>query len=112
MKAKILGIKYRILTIPPDEPILIGSDGLCDFYGKTIYVSDLSDWSDAVSDSSKLKYRKQIIRHEILHAALYESGLAFNTDESDQWATNEEMVDWIAIQAPKLMKVYKKLGVI
>ena len=43
------------------------------------------------------------MRHEIIHAFLCESGLAENSD----WATNEELVDWIAIQAPKLIKAWK-----
>ena len=43
--------------------------------------------------SMKLKY-------EITHAFLAESGLRGNCD----WADNEEMVDWIAIQLPKMYK--------
>ena len=49
---------------------------------------------------------KKQTRHEIIHAFLYESGLSFNSD----WAVNEELVDWIAIQFPKIAEVYEKLG--
>lgn len=38
-----------------------------------------------------------MIRHELVHAFLFESGLSVNS-----WADNEEIVDWIAIQFPKL----------
>ena len=49
------------------------------------------------------KYRKQVIRHELIHAFLCESGL----HENCKWH-NEEMVDWLAIQAPKLQKIFKE----
>ena len=49
-------------------------------------------------------YKKQVIRHEIIHAFVFESGL----DTCSDWAKNEEMVDWIAIQFPKLLKAFKE----
>ena len=45
-------------------------------------------------------------RHEIIHAFLCESGLA----ENSTWAQEEEMVDWFAKQAPKLIKAWKEAG--
>ena len=45
-------------------------------------------------------------RHEIVHAFLFESGLA----ENSEWAQNEEMVDWIAKQGPKLIKAWQEAG--
>lgn len=48
-------------------------------------------------------YKRKCMRHEITHAFLYESGLSINSVTLDgSWATNEEMVDWMAIQGPKL----------
>ncbi len=47
-------------------------------------------------------------RHEIIHAFLFESGLA----ENSEWAQNEEMVDFFAIQFPKLMEVFKNADAI
>ena len=49
-----------------------------------------------------------VIRHEIIHAFLFESGLAQNTNDVESWAMNEEMVDWLAIQFPKLLKAFKE----
>ena len=46
------------------------------------------------------------LRHEIIHAFLFESGLA----ENSEWAQNEEMVDWIAKQGPKLIKAWQEAG--
>ncbi|WP_394967432.1 hypothetical protein [Candidatus Allofournierella merdipullorum] len=50
------------------------------------------------------KQHRKIIRHEIIHAFLFESGLAENSD----WAQIEEMVDFFAIQFPKLQKAFEE----
>ena len=50
------------------------------------------------------EYGKQLMRHEIVHAFLSESGLSANALSPDgAWALNEEMVDWFAIQGPKIV---------
>ena len=53
------------------------------------------------------QYRKQTIRHEIIHAYLYESGLG------DCWehkvGQDETTVDWIAYQFPKLLKTFQEV---
>lgn len=51
------------------------------------------------------------LRHEIIHAFLFESGLWVNSNSVECWAMNEEMIDWIAIQYPKISKVFKKLDI-
>lgn len=52
--------------------------------------------------------KKETLRHEIVHAFLYESGLSGSSSKIEGgWATNEEMVDWIAIQANKLIAAWK-----
>ena len=55
---------------------------------------------------------RRVVRHEIVHAFLMESGLDANANAVENWATNEEMVDWFAIQSPKIFKVYKELKLI
>ena len=45
----------------------------------------------------------------IIHAFLLESGLDSNSNSADSWAVNEEMVDWFAIQSPKIFKLFNKL---
>ena len=63
-----------------------------------------------VSDLERLQ--KETLRHEILHAFLYESGVQNCSASCDAWATNEEMVDWFAIQAPKIFKIFNEQGLI
>ena len=58
-------------------------------------------------------WKKLTLRHEILHAFLFESGLdAGSIATYGPWANNEEMVDWFAIQSPKIFKVYSELGLV
>lgn len=49
--------------------------------------------------------------HEITHAFLDESGLQHcSSVPMGAWARHEEMVDWIAIQFPKIMKAFQEVG--
>lgn len=52
----------------------------------------------------------RILRHEIIHAFLFESGLGWNF-EHHMWGHDETMIDWFAIQYPKIKKVYAQLGI-
>ena len=58
------------------------------------------------------KYQKEVLRHEIIHAFLYESGLDACSNQVINWASNEEMVDWFAIQSPKIYKVFQELELV
>lgn len=95
----VLGVPYAIhegTTV--DFPALKDCDGYCDTSTKEIVVSDMSEsagFPDAKGDLAR--YQRKVIRHELVHAFLFESGLSVNS-----WADNEEIVDWIAIQFPKL----------
>lgn len=56
---------------------------------------------------------RRVLRHELIHAFLSESGLADSSKGTgeDGWATNEEMVDWFARMSPKIFNTYKELGI-
>ena len=54
---------------------------------------------------------KKQLRHEIIHAFLSESGLSVNFEHCSKFGHEETMVDWIAIQFPKIHKVYEELGI-
>ena len=82
--------------------------GLCNGFDKDIFVKDMSD----CDCKNKEQLIKNVLRHEVLHAYLFESGLSENAGFSGCWAKNEEMVDWFAIQSPKIYDVYLKLGLV
>lgn len=112
----ILGEEYKILVDKFDTPELKGKNrsGYCAFYAKEIHIADLDTDPDCKDESEKVKERlkKEILRHEILHAFLRESGLQQNTAETYAWAMNEEMIDWFAVQHPKIQKAFEEAGAI
>lgn len=63
---------------------------------------------DTMSCGNLENHQKKVLRHEIIHAFLHESGLDWSAASSECWATNEEMVDWFAIQSPKIFKVFRE----
>ncbi len=98
----VLGVPYKIIEGDRNlDATLEKVDGYCDHTTKTCVINNLLPTTDSVADLDVCK--KQTIRHEITHAFLHESGLGCNS-----WAGNEEIVDWIAIQFPKLLEAFKE----
>lgn len=67
---------------------------------------------DALTYGDLDSLQKEVLRHEVMHAFFYESGLDGSSGSVENWATNEEMVDWFAIQSPKIFRVFQELGVL
>ncbi|MCR8969281.1 hypothetical protein [Facklamia sp. 7083-14-GEN3] len=109
-KVNVLGTEYTVIQESDDErgklSIQSNYDGYCDFTSKTIYISDISEDNGYIKDNL-LEHRNRTIRHELVHAFLYESGLDHNSD----WARNEEIVDWVAIQFPKLKTMFEEIDI-
>lgn len=105
----ILGTAYKILIIDEgDYRFSRDADGWCDTQAKEILLFNFKQEPNSVRDL--VDYQNYILRHEIVHAFLYESGLWGSSLGSNSWAKNEEMVDWIAIQEPKLNRAFKEAG--
>ena len=103
-------IKYRTLQ---EDKKLEELAGYTDFYSKEIVIEDKECSERSTTDTSNLtEYENKVLKHEIVHAYLYESGLDVNSNRSYAWATNEEMIDWFAIQSSKIYKTYKELGIL
>ena len=110
MKVNILGTEYTILHRKESEDAkLEGNDGYCDSSTKTIVILD---WEDDVMNKGNMKtFEKQVLRHEITHAFLSESGLEASAGKPNvSWAQNEEMVDWFGLQSPKIFKAFEEAG--
>lgn len=107
MKANVLGTEYEIKIANQDtDPYLKDMDGYTDETTHTIVVDEMIP--DEHSKKNLQDYQNKVIRHELIHAFLFESGLANNSN----WAQNEEMVDFFAIQFPKIYKVFADLEII
>lgn len=109
----ILGTRYRIEKRKISEDSYLKEnklDGFCSEYEKLIVVADVreEEFFGITTESERISIEKAILRHEIVHAFLDESGLSANTAQYQcGWAKNEEMVDWISIQIPKIVEAYK-----
>ena len=102
-KVSILGTIWTIEERAyKDDPDLKECDGYCEQDIKLIVVQSDPDSSNVE------KYKKQLLRHEIIHAFLFESGLGFNLNTVDN-CHDEQMIDWFAIQYPKIKEVYREL---
>lgn len=104
MKINVLGTKYEVLVKKEaDDPRLNeGIDGYCDTSTKVCVVEEMKT-ADPRAKGNLPEYQKQVKRHEIIHAFLFESGL-----DTSSWGCNEEMVDWFAIQFGKLRKAFEE----
>lgn len=117
-KINILGTEYRIETHKVSEDSYLEDNKLSGYCGeeeKLIVVADMSEekYFTGMDEKAQEAYRKRVLRHEIMHAFLNESGLSDSSNQySGAWAKNEEMVDWFAIQSPKIFKAYLELGII
>lgn len=103
----VLGTDIRIyFRKESDDPKLKGMVGYFDSSKSMIVVKILEPDENSLGDLDK--YQIEILRHEIIHAFLHESGLDACAGTAESWATNEEMVDWFAIQSPKIFKVFRE----
>lgn len=118
MKIDILGTEYRIEIHKVSEDSFMKEKslaGYCEEENKLIVVADMSEeeYFAGMDEKAQEAYRKKTLRHEIMHAFLNESGLSDSSNRFDgAWAKNEEMVDWLAIQAPKIFFAFKKMNIL
>ncbi|WP_018659792.1 hypothetical protein [Allofustis seminis] len=99
----VLGARYTIVYNDPKLENNEEMDGYCDFYGKRIGIARIDESGYDFTDLEA--YKQKVVRHEVVHAFLFESGL----DISSEWGRNEEIVDWIALQLPKIAQVWEQL---
>lgn len=98
----ILGTEYQIKE---DSGIIkSNADGLCKEYEKEISVRPVENMLMEEDDIQTKKLRhNEVMRHEIIHAFFSEAGL-------DDFSNNELLVNWIAIQFPKILKSFEEVG--
>ena len=88
----VLGTEYKIVfdmdgTILPKDIV-----ARCDTCTKTIYLTPFEE-----EHTHRLNY----LRHELIHAFFYESGL-------NEFYQDERLTDWIAMQFPKLARTIQQ----
>ena len=111
-KVNILGTDYEIIRVDDGQDEFMDKmsyGGYCSSILKKIVIlnlKSLSDWKNE-PENAIIQSEKQTLRHEIVHAFLNESGLQSDSACSDHWAKNEEMIDWFAIQSPRMFEAFK-----
>ena len=105
MIVNVLGTDYSIIRCEQHEDVnLTENDGYCDTSVKQIVVDSMAAAKAAPDAKKDLDIHiKKVTRHELVHAFLAESGL-----NECSWAANEEAVDWIAHQFPKMLVAFEK----
>ena len=96
-KISVLGQTYEVNTAC-EELNGTTKDGLCYEYDKRIEVRP-SEFMLNDTDSKELKEKRyeEVVRHELVHAFFSESGL-------DNYSIDETLVNWLAMQIPKINK--------
>lgn len=100
-KTNILGTEYDIRHDLKDNE----TDGITCLYAKEIKIRPLEDMlnEEECTEKEKILRREQVIRHELLHAYFFEAGMS-------KWAYDEKLVDFLAIQFPKMVKSFTEVG--
>lgn len=97
----ILGTEYKIII--DDEMHRTERDGAERRYLHEISLRPKSDMLDGeATDHERALRFSEVGRHEILHAFFDESGL-------ESYSQNEQLIDWLAAQSPKIFKVFTEL---
>lgn len=116
-KFHVLGTEWTcIRETLEEEPSYKDCDGWCDPSVKEIHVRVYTDEEKKTDDfayANREEIDKRVIVHEVIHAYFFESGLWRNSlSVEGPWAMNEECVDWLAIQFPKIVESCSELDAI
>lgn len=115
-KVNVLGTVYTIETHKVSEDEYMQKNhlaGYCCEESKLIVIADMSEkeYFADMDEREQEIYRKKTLRHELIHAFLNESGLSDSASvPAGSWAKHEEMVDWFAIQFPKIQDAFIEAG--
>lgn len=114
-KVNVLGTNYTITTKKYGEDGYFKQadcNGYCSGAQKEIVLCEMSTYPGWEDESQEVRdiQSKETLRHEIVHAFFNESGLSVCSSPTDAWARNEEMVDWIAFQGPKIYEAWLEAG--
>lgn len=102
-RVNVLGTEYEIRYEELKEE---DADGYCDPTSKVITIR--SDNTNKVQDFEELQ--RVTLRHEIIHAFMFESGLGASWQHADEFGHDETTVDWFVRQFVKIQKSFVDVG--
>lgn len=104
-RVNVLGQEYEIVLRKAEEDQkLKEAAGYFEPYAKRIVIEDFEP--EPMTVEAPERFKRKVLRHELVHAFLEESGLG----ENSEWARNEELVDWIAKQGEKIYAAWQAAG--
>lgn len=106
MKINILGTEYEIRKLSESEYPklrLAEANGLAELYSKELIINKDMNPNSGKEYANFEEFENKVIRHEIVHAFFHESGLI-------DYCADEDLVNWISLQSPKLMKAFQEAG--
>ena len=109
VKVNVLGTEYGIwLNVSEeDDEILKDAAGYCD---KTTHRISVMKHGDECNLGNVMENIKYILRHELIHAFLFESGIGGEMVwDIDGQEHPEHMIEWIARQFPKMLDVFTQI---
>ena len=118
MRVNILGTFYSVEVHRLEEDNYLREENLSGYCSETLKKIVVVDYYDKeefenMSDEDRKNTTDVVLRHEVVHAFLNESGLSDSSMRTDgAWAKCEEVVDWIAIQGAKIYEAWKEIGVV
>ena len=97
----VLGSEWTVKILTPEEdPRLTTTTGFVDRTSRLIAIQDVAP-DCTLDDPMKILF--ETVRHELVHAFMFESGLGDNVEHKDL-GQEETWVDWFAIQMPKIWR--------
>ena len=117
---KIVGTKYATVSILGTDYSIVGSTPKKDKMLKDKFAYTDHSVKKIVFDESckditladKAWYMAKVMRHEIQHAFMVESGLNEYANDGNIFGHDERLIDWYAYQSPKIHKVYEELKIL
>jgi len=111
MEVSILGSTWIIEDRTRQQDVSLKNiSGYCDPSVRLIVVLPPEGYDGELAMKDLSRCYRSAKRHEIIHAYFWECGLWDNSHAVDAWAVNEEMVDWLAIQWPKIHSTFADAG--
>lgn len=101
IKVNILGSEWTVRSATEaEEPRLENKNGFTDWTARLICLE-----KGPTGDIGSMEtYMNKTIRHELIHAFMFESGFG-DCVEHAAYGQEETVVDWFAYQMPKIMKL-------
>lgn len=109
-KIDILGTEYTIKHVEKETVKVFEdeiADGFCDCTSREIVIRNIKDDEDI---GNKQKYINRLLRHEVIHAYMFECGLGAEIPHP-QTGHDEAMIDWFARMAPRIMQTFIELDI-